>query len=82
MQLVDDLRAGREVRPTRGADSVCGFKQMSRVLAGFNDGRADEGVGAGPASVQGLRIASGEQQFTRTPAAPAPAADDEKEQQS
>jgi NADH-quinone oxidoreductase subunit E len=55
--LVDDLRAGRTVTPTRGADSVCSFKQMSRVLAGFSDGRADEGVGAGPASLLGLRIA-------------------------
>ena len=54
---LDDLRAGRTVTPTRGADSVCSFKQMSRVLAGFSDGRADEGVGAGPASLLGLRIA-------------------------
>jgi len=28
------------------------------VLAGFEDGRADEGVGAGPASLLGLRIAN------------------------
>ncbi len=56
-QLVDDLRAGTAVKPTRGPNSVCSFKQMSRVLAGFNDGLADEGVGAGPASVVGLEIA-------------------------
>jgi NADH-quinone oxidoreductase subunit E len=55
--LVDQLRAGETVRPTRGADSVCTFKQMSRVLAGFNDGRAYEGVGAGPATLEGLRLA-------------------------
>ena len=55
--LVDDLRAGVPVRPTRGADSVVNFKQMSRVLAGFNDGRGGEGVGAGPASLLGLHIA-------------------------
>ena len=30
---------------------------MSRVLAGFEDGRADEGVGAGEASLVGLRLA-------------------------
>ena len=30
---------------------------MSRVLAGFHDGLADEGVGAGEASLLGLRIA-------------------------
>jgi NADH-quinone oxidoreductase subunit E len=55
--LTDRLRAGEAVVPTRGADSVCTFKQMSRVLAGFNDGRANEGVGAGPATLEGLRLA-------------------------
>jgi NADH-quinone oxidoreductase subunit E len=55
--LVDDLRAGADVRPTRGADKVCTFKEVSRVLAGFPDGHADEGVGAGPASLLGLHIA-------------------------
>ncbi len=55
-RLVDDLRAGEHVRPTRGADSVATFKQVSRVLAGFPDGRADEGVGAGDASLVGLRL--------------------------
>jgi len=55
--LVDDLRAGREVRPTRGPSRVCSFKQVSRVLAGFNDGLAAEGVGAGPASLEGLKVA-------------------------
>nr|WP_083283526.1 NADH-quinone oxidoreductase subunit NuoE [Humibacillus sp. DSM 29435] len=57
MALVDDLRAGATAKPTRGADSVVSFKAMSRVLAGFNDGRGGEGVGAGPASLLGLRIA-------------------------
>ena len=56
-QLVDDLRAGKDVKPTRGASRVCTFKQVSRVLAGFPDGLADEGVGAGPASLVGLEIA-------------------------
>jgi NADH-quinone oxidoreductase subunit E len=55
--LADQLRAGEPVAPTRGAASVCTFKQMSRVLAGFNDGRAHEGVGAGPATLEGLRLA-------------------------
>jgi NADH-quinone oxidoreductase subunit E len=55
--LVDRLRAGEEVRPTRGASRVCTFKQVSRVLAGFTDGRADEGVGAGGPSLEGLRLA-------------------------
>ena len=56
-QLVDDLRSGKDVAPTRGAAKVCSFKQVSRVLAGFPDGLADEGVGAGPASLEGLKIA-------------------------
>ncbi|XKF11022.1 NADH-quinone oxidoreductase subunit NuoE [Knoellia locipacati] len=56
-QLVDDLREGNPVRPTRGPDTVCTFKQMSRVLAGFHDGLADQGVGAGPASLRGLEVA-------------------------
>ena len=56
-ELVDDLRAGKSVRPTRGADSVATFKEVSRVLAGFDDGRANEGTGAGDASLVGLRLA-------------------------
>ncbi len=56
-QLVDDLRAGNPVRPTRGADTVVTFKEAERILAGFYDGRADEGVAAGPATLEGLRLA-------------------------
>jgi NADH-quinone oxidoreductase subunit E len=55
--LVDDLRAGKAVKPTRGADSVATFKEVSRVLAGFDDGRADEGVGAAGATLEGLKLA-------------------------
>ena len=57
IELVDGLRSGAPVRPTRGPSRVCTFKEVSRVLAGFSDGLADEGVGAGPASLVGLRIA-------------------------
>ncbi|MHB9859831.1 NADH-quinone oxidoreductase subunit NuoE [Streptomyces sp. YIM S03343] len=60
--LVDDLRAGRPVEPTRGAH-LCTFKETARILAGFPDerpGAADESVGAGPASLRGLRLAKGE----------------------
>lgn len=57
IQLIDDLRSGTPVRPTRGPSRQCTFKEMSRTLAGFSDGLADEGVGAGPASLLGLRIA-------------------------
>ena len=55
--LVDDLRSGAPVIPTRGPSKVCSFKAVSRVLAGFHDGLADEGVGAGPASLEGLKVA-------------------------
>lgn len=55
--LVDDLKAGRDVKPTRGPDKLCTFKEMSRVLAGFLDGHADEGPAAGPASLLGWQIA-------------------------
>jgi NADH-quinone oxidoreductase subunit E len=55
-QLVDDLRAGREVRPTRGP-RLCTFSQVSRVLAGFPDDLAHEGPSAGPATLLGLDLA-------------------------
>lgn len=55
--LVDELRAGNPVRPTRGPSQVRTFKEVSRVLAGFPDGLADEGVGAGPPSLVGLALA-------------------------
>ena len=55
-QLVDDLRAGKEVRSTRGP-RICTWREAERVLAGFPDDRADEGPAAGPASLVGLEIA-------------------------
>ena len=55
-ELVDELRAGEPVEPTRGADTVVhAGKEAERVLAGFYDGRADEGAAAGPATLEGLR---------------------------
>jgi NADH-quinone oxidoreductase subunit E len=55
-QLVDDLRAGNEVHSTRGP-KLCTWREAERVLAGYPDGRADEGPSAGPASLVGLQIA-------------------------
>jgi NADH-quinone oxidoreductase subunit E len=55
-KLVDDLRAGTTVRPTRGA-SLRTFKEVSRVLAGFPDGLADEGGSGGQATFVGLEVA-------------------------
>ena len=57
-QLADDLRAGKQVAPTRGPDGLCTWKQASRILAGFPDGRAHEGVQAGPESLRGLTLAN------------------------
>ncbi len=55
-QVVDDLRAGKEVRSTRGPKLVT-WREAERVLAGFPDGLADEGPSSGPASQVGLKIA-------------------------
>ncbi len=55
-RLVDDLRAGKEVRSTRGP-RVCTWREAERVIAGFEDGLVDEGPGAGTPSLLGLRIA-------------------------
>jgi len=56
VEVVDDLRAGKEVCSTRGP-KISTWREAERVLAGFNDGRADEGPAAGPASLVGLEIA-------------------------
>jgi NADH-quinone oxidoreductase subunit E len=55
--LVDGLRAGADVKPTRGAPRLCTWKQASRILAGFPDGQAAEGHTAGDPTLAGLRIA-------------------------
>jgi NADH-quinone oxidoreductase subunit E len=56
VQLVDDLREGTEVTSTRGP-RICNWREAERVLAGFPDGRVDEGPGAGHASLVGLALA-------------------------
>ncbi|MGH3169284.1 MAG: NADH-quinone oxidoreductase subunit NuoE [Trebonia sp.] len=56
-KLVDDLRAGNPVTPTRGPKRLCTWKEASRILAGFGDGQAADGPAAGPASLLGLKIA-------------------------
>ncbi len=56
MELVDDLREGKEVTSTRGP-RICTWREAERVLAGFPDGRVDEGPGAGHASLAGLALA-------------------------
>jgi len=56
VELVEALRSGTQVRATRGA-RVCTWREAERVLAGFPDGRANEGPAAGPASLAGLKLA-------------------------
>jgi NADH-quinone oxidoreductase subunit E len=55
-KLLDDLEAGRPVKPTRGA-TITSWRDNERLLAGFYDGKADEGVSAGEASLAGVEIA-------------------------
>jgi NADH-quinone oxidoreductase subunit E len=55
--LVDGLRTGADVKPTRGAPRLCTWKQASKILAGFPDGQAALGNTAGKATLAGLRIA-------------------------
>jgi NADH-quinone oxidoreductase subunit E len=55
-ELVDDLRDGKEVRSTRGP-RIVSWREAERVLAGFPDGLANDGPGAGPASLVGLGLA-------------------------
>ena len=66
--LVDGLRTGAEVTPTRGAPRLCTWKQASRILAGFPDGQAAEGHTAGDPSLAGLRKAKEQGWTPDTPA--------------
>ena len=63
-ELVDDLRAGEHVAPSRGAPRLCTWKQASKILAGFPDDQATGGHTAGAPTLAGLRIAK-EQGWTR-----------------
>jgi len=55
-KLLDDLAADREVTSTRGA-TITSWREAERVLAGYPDGRADEGPSAGEASLLGKQLA-------------------------
>ena len=56
-QLVDDLRDGQPVAPTRGAPRLVTWREASQILAGFPDDQATGGHTAGAPSLAGLRIA-------------------------
>lgn len=55
-ELIDRLMNGEEVVSSRGA-TITSWREAERVLAGFPDGRADEGPSAGHASCLGRTIA-------------------------
>lgn len=57
--LLDKLANDEHVQSTRGA-TITSWREAERVLAGFPDGRADEGPTAGHASLVGLNIAERE----------------------
>ena len=55
-ELLDALMNDEELTSTRGA-TVTSWRAAERVLAGFPDGRANEGPSGGPATLLGLSIA-------------------------
>jgi NADH-quinone oxidoreductase subunit E len=55
--LVDGLRAGADVAPTRGAPRLVNWKQAAMILAGYPDDQATGGDTAGQPTLAGLRIA-------------------------
>jgi NADH-quinone oxidoreductase subunit E len=55
--LVDGLRAGKDIAPSRGAPRLVTWKQAARILAGYPDDQATGGHTAGHATLAGLRIA-------------------------
>ncbi len=57
VEVTEKLRAGEKVVSTRGAE-ITSWREAERVIAGFEDGLADQGPSAGPASLVGLEIAS------------------------
>jgi NADH-quinone oxidoreductase subunit E len=55
-ELVDSMRKGSPKPPTRGPDSLVTWKEASAVLAGINDGKANEGIQAGTPTLLGLKL--------------------------
>ena len=56
-KLLDDLAGEVDVYSTRGP-KLTGWRDSERALAGIDDGLADEGPSAGPASLHGVQIAA------------------------
>jgi len=77
IDVVETIRAGHEITATRGA-RVCTWREAERVLAGFPDGRADEGPTAVGPSLLGLNIAR--ERGWSAPPVPGPELDEEGDQ--
>jgi len=72
-QLVDGLRAGADIAPSRGASRLVTWREAAMILAGYPDGQAATGHTAAPPTLEGLRIAR-ENGWTPDPPTPEPAA--------
>jgi NADH-quinone oxidoreductase subunit E len=57
IDLVDGLRAGADIAPTRGAPRLVTWREAAQILAGFPDDQATGGDTAGQPTLAGLRIA-------------------------
>jgi NADH-quinone oxidoreductase subunit E len=55
-ELVDSMRQGNPKPPTRGPNTLVTWKEASAVLAGINDGKANEGLQAGQPTLLGLNL--------------------------
>jgi NADH-quinone oxidoreductase subunit E len=55
--LVDGLRAGADIVPSRGAERLVTWREAAMILAGYPDDQASTGQTAGAPTLAGLRIA-------------------------
>jgi len=55
-ELVDSMSQGNPKPPTRGPNTLVTWKEASAVLAGINDGKANEGLQAGHSTLLGLNL--------------------------
>ena len=56
-ELVDGLRAGADIAPSRGAERLVTWREAEMILAGYPDRQASTGQTAGAPTLAGLRIA-------------------------
>ncbi len=56
-ELVNGLRAGEGIAPTRGAGRLVTWREAAMILAGYPDDQASTGHTAGQPTLAGLRIA-------------------------